>query len=44
MGRYSGSGDKADLDNHANQCNPEHPEYDHSHESGELGYDSDDDD
>ena len=26
-GGYSGTGDKADLDNHANQCNPNNPEY-----------------
>ena len=25
--RYSGTGDKADLDNHSNQCNPNHDEY-----------------
>ena len=24
---YSGTGDKADLDNHANQLNPNHSEY-----------------
>ncbi len=22
---------KADYDNHSNQCNPNNPEYDHSH-------------
>lgn len=27
MGKYSGSGDKADLDNHANQLNPNNDEY-----------------
>lgn len=27
MGKYSGSGDKADLDNHSNQMNPNHEEY-----------------
>lgn len=27
MGEYSGTGDKADLDNHANQLNPNNPEY-----------------
>ena len=25
--RYGGTGDKADLDNHANQCNPNNPEF-----------------
>ena len=24
---YSGTGDKADLNNHGNQCNPNHGEY-----------------
>lgn len=28
LGRYSGTGDKADLDNHSNQCNPNNDEYD----------------
>ncbi len=28
MGGYTGTGDKADLDNHSKQCNPEHEEYD----------------
>ena len=27
MPKYPGKGDKADLDNHANQLNPEHPAY-----------------
>ena len=44
MGKYSGTGDKADLINHTNQINPDHPEHEHSHESGALGHDSDDDD
>ncbi len=26
-GKYPGIGDKADLDNHANQCNPNNPNY-----------------
>ncbi len=26
-GSYTGTGTKADLDNHANQCNPNHKEY-----------------
>ncbi len=26
MGKYSGTGDKDDLDNHANQGNPNHEE------------------
>ena len=26
-GGYSGTGDKADLDNRSNQLNPNHPEY-----------------
>jgi len=26
-GNYTGTGTKADLDNHANQCNPNHEEY-----------------
>ena len=26
-GRYSGTGDKPDLNNHANQLNPNHSEY-----------------
>ena len=28
MGKYTGTGDKDDLDNHANQCNPNNDEYD----------------
>ncbi len=27
MGKYSGTGDKADLDNHSNQLNPNNEEY-----------------
>ena len=27
MGKYDGTGDKADLDNHSNQCNSNHKEY-----------------
>jgi len=27
QGGYSGTGDKADLDNHGNQCNPNNPEH-----------------
>ena len=27
MTKYPGKGDKADLDNHANQLNPKHPAY-----------------
>ena len=27
MTKYPGKGDKADLDNHANQLNPRHPAY-----------------
>ena len=27
MGKYSGTGDKADLDNHSNQMNPNNEEY-----------------
>ena len=27
MGRYSGTGDKADLDNHSNQLNPNNERY-----------------
>ncbi len=27
MGKYSGTGDKADLDNHANQLNSNNDEY-----------------
>ena len=27
MGNYSGTGDDADLDNHANQLNPNNDEY-----------------
>lgn len=28
MGGYSGTGDKDDLDNHSDQCNPNNDEYD----------------
>ena len=27
MGSYSGTGDKDDLDNHSDQCNPNNDEY-----------------
>lgn len=27
MGKYSGTGDKDDLDNHSNQLNPNNDEY-----------------
>ena len=33
---------QADNDNHANQCNPNNDEYDHSREAGSLGNDDDD--
>ena len=33
---YSGTGDRADLNNHANQCNPNHSEY-RGHTSGYSG-------
>ena len=35
-GKYTGTGTKADLDNHANQCNPNHSEY-RGHTSGYSG-------
>lgn len=35
-GKYTGTGTKADLDNHANQCNPNHPTY-QGHQSGYSG-------
>ena len=35
-GKYSGTGTKADLDNHSNQCNPNHPE-NQGHTSGYSG-------
>ena len=35
-GKYTGTGTKADLDNHANQCNPNHSEY-QGHKSGYSG-------
>ena len=35
-GGYSGIGDKADLDNHANQCNPNNPNYE-GHTKGYSG-------
>ena len=34
--KYTGTGTKADLDNHANQCNPNHSEY-QGHKSGYSG-------
>ncbi len=40
--KYSGTGDKADLDNHANQCNPNHEEY-RGHQSGYTGTGTQDD-
>ena len=33
---YTGTGTKADLDNHANQCNPNNSEY-KGHEKGYSG-------
>ena len=35
-GKYTGTGTKADLDNHANQCNPNHSQY-RDHTSGYSG-------
>ena len=35
MEKYSGAGDKADLDNHSNQCNPNNDEYRGSEEEDE---------
>ena len=35
-GGYRGTGDKADLDNRSNQCNPNHSEY-RGHTSGYKG-------
>ncbi len=35
-GGYSGTGTKADLDNHADQCNPNNAEY-KGHDSGYSG-------
>jgi hypothetical protein len=35
MGKYGGTGDKADLDNHANQLNPEHEAYESSRDEEE---------
>ena len=35
-GGYSGTGTKADLDNHSNQCNPNHSEY-KGHQPGYSG-------
>ncbi len=32
MGKYSGSGDKDDLDNHSDQLNPNNDEYQGSEE------------
>lgn len=31
---YGSDAYKAAADNHANQLNPEHPEFEHSHEAG----------
>ncbi len=39
MGKYSGTGDKADLDNHADQLNPNSDAY----ESSRSGDDGDED-
>ena len=35
-GKYSGTGIKPDLDNHGNQCNPNHEEY-KGHQKGYSG-------
>ena len=35
-GKYTGTGTKADLDNHSNQCNPNNPNY-AGHQSGYSG-------
>ena len=35
MGKYSGTGDKADLVNHTNQMNPEHEAYESSRSDDE---------
>ena len=35
-GKYTGTGTQDDLDNHANQCNPNHSEY-QGHTSGYSG-------
>jgi len=43
MGKYWGKGNRADLNNHANQLNPEHPEHDHSREAGSHNSDDDED-
>eukprot|EP00404_Azadinium_spinosum_P009706 CAMPEP_0180546382 /NCGR_PEP_ID=MMETSP1036_2-20121128/70533_1 /TAXON_ID=632150 /ORGANISM="Azadinium spinosum, Strain 3D9" /LENGTH=135 /DNA_ID=CAMNT_0022561467 /DNA_START=145 /DNA_END=548 /DNA_ORIENTATION=+ len=40
-GGYSGSGDQADLDNHANQCNPNNDEY-NGYQDNDDSDDSDD--
>ena len=42
MGKYSGSGDKADLDNHANQLNPNNDAYESSRSGDDSGDDSED--
>ena len=35
-GKYGGTADKPDLDNHSNQCNPNNPTY-QGHQSGYGG-------
>lgn len=35
MGKYSGAGDKDDLDNHANQLNPNNDAYESSRSSND---------
>ena len=35
MGKYSGTGDKDDLDNHANQLNPNNEAYESSRSDDE---------
>ncbi|MEJ1821187.1 hypothetical protein ACR8E0_22270 [Salmonella enterica subsp. enterica serovar Paratyphi A] len=41
-GKYTGIGDKADLDNHSNQCNPNNKEYaGHKSEFGGTKADAD---
>ncbi len=35
-GSYTGTGDKPDLNNHSNQCNPNNPEY-KGHQPGYQG-------
>ena len=41
MGKYSGTGDKADLDNHANQLNPTSDAYESSRSGDDTGGDED---